>query len=300
MKLYAAGVSGPLFDWLRMLYARMSYVVRQGSELTDAFKSLIGVDTASPILWNIYFADLADVFGPDQDDVCLDGRPISHLEQADDVTLFSTTAEASKARAVANTTFASKTMIGCLPPFEGIRMYMARSDPHLTFGCEVCLDVVVAHLKELSDVQHEFIRRLLGVNSRSVLAILHTETGVIPLPYRRAILALGYLIYLITLLQRHFAKIAYLDSEHLANASYPGPCQSHLPMGELDADSVIEIREGVTAACERWLGDLTLKFASRLPLIQGRLERDEDGKSVQMPLKMRQYHCVPGGPRLSQ
>ncbi|KAJ6558518.1 hypothetical protein DFH09DRAFT_532903 [Mycena vulgaris] len=56
-------------------------------------------------------------------------------------------------------------------------------------------------------------------------------------------------------------------------------------MGELDADSVIEIPKGVTAACE--------KFASRLPLIQGRLERDEDAKFVQMPLKMRQYLRVP-------
>ncbi|KAJ6525096.1 hypothetical protein DFH09DRAFT_805193, partial [Mycena vulgaris] len=134
---------------------------------------------------------------------------------------------------------------------------------------------------------------------------LHTETGVIPLPYRHAILVLGYLIYLITLLQRHFAKIVYLDSVHLANTGYPGwvsdlrlvvqslPEPIHLPMGELDADSVIGIRKGVTAACERWLGDLTLKFASRLPLIQGRLERNEDGKFVQMPLKMCQYLCVP-------
>jgi hypothetical protein len=95
MKLYAAGVAGPLFDWLRMLYARMSYVVKQGSVLSAAFKSLIGVltgDTASPVLWNVYFADLAKVFGPDPDDLLMAGIPISHLEQADDVVLFSTTA----------------------------------------------------------------------------------------------------------------------------------------------------------------------------------------------------------------
>jgi hypothetical protein len=74
-----------------MLYARLSYIVRQGSELTAAFKLLqvIGVitgDTISPILWNIYFADLADVFEPNPNDT------VSHLEQADDVVLFSTTA----------------------------------------------------------------------------------------------------------------------------------------------------------------------------------------------------------------
>ncbi|KAJ7484243.1 hypothetical protein FB451DRAFT_1435402 [Mycena latifolia] len=55
--------------------------------------------------------------------------------------------KASKARTVANTTFGAKTMIGCLPSYEGIRLYNARIDPHLTFGSEVCLDVVLDHLK---------------------------------------------------------------------------------------------------------------------------------------------------------
>jgi hypothetical protein len=61
----------------------MSYVVRQRSDLTDAFKSLIGVMMAGDIvlfiLWNIYLADLADVIGPDTDDIMLNGRPMSHL-----------------------------------------------------------------------------------------------------------------------------------------------------------------------------------------------------------------------------
>jgi hypothetical protein len=218
MKLYAAGVSGPLFDWLRMLYTQMSYVVRQGSEVMASFKSLIGVltgDTASPVLWNVYFADLAEVFSEDGDDIILNGVAVSHLEQADNIVLFSTTPEglqrkintfawckvnfmvvsvskmqwmifgeiprhvpimcvgktiillveqykfvgvlftsisrdifsahyakkASKARAVVNMTFAVKDSISCLPPSQGIQLYMARIDPHLTFGCEVALDV---------------------------------------------------------------------------------------------------------------------------------------------------------------
>jgi hypothetical protein len=203
MKLYAAGVLGPLFDWLHMLYARMSYVVRQSSDVMSTFKSLIGVltgDTASPILWNIYFADLAAKFEEDANDVILDGVAISHLEQADDVVLFSTMAaglqrkinvffawckvnfmlvsvsktqwmifgpiprhiptmrigdtiitlvkqykfmgilftsterdicsvhyakKVLKACAVANMTFAVKDCIGCLPPPQGIQLYMA-------------------------------------------------------------------------------------------------------------------------------------------------------------------------------
>ena len=41
----------------------MSYVLRDRGGLTPAFKSVIGVltgDTASPVLWNIYFAQLGD------------------------------------------------------------------------------------------------------------------------------------------------------------------------------------------------------------------------------------------------
>jgi hypothetical protein len=96
MKLYAVGVSGPLFDWLRMLYTWMLYVVRQGSEVTASFKSLIGVltgDTASPVLWNVYFADLVEVFSEDSDEIILNGVAVSHLEQVDNIVLFSTTPE---------------------------------------------------------------------------------------------------------------------------------------------------------------------------------------------------------------
>lgn len=76
-KLYNAGISGPLFDWLRMLYARMSYVVRDSSEMTEGFVSLIGVltgDTVSPVLWNVYFADLEKHLPDDPDDIQLPYR----------------------------------------------------------------------------------------------------------------------------------------------------------------------------------------------------------------------------------
>jgi hypothetical protein len=80
LKLYRTGVSGPLFDWLRTLYyARMTYAVRHGGKYSAAFKSAIGVltgDSASPGLWNIFFADL--FFPSDPDDVVLDGIPVSH------------------------------------------------------------------------------------------------------------------------------------------------------------------------------------------------------------------------------
>lgn len=92
-KLFRSGVSGPFFDWLRMLYARMAYVTRDRTSLTAAFKSIIRVltgDTDSPILWNIYFADLDADMVDDPADIALHHRYISHVEQADDVALFST------------------------------------------------------------------------------------------------------------------------------------------------------------------------------------------------------------------
>ncbi|KAF5375862.1 hypothetical protein D9615_008181 [Tricholomella constricta] len=91
-KLYRRGVSGPWFDWLRTLYADMSYIVRHGGSISDTFSSLLGLltgDTASPGLWNIFFSDLAVPDHPD--DILLNGRSVSHLEQADDVVVFTTT-----------------------------------------------------------------------------------------------------------------------------------------------------------------------------------------------------------------
>ncbi|KAJ7748694.1 hypothetical protein B0H16DRAFT_1725506 [Mycena metata] len=193
--------------------------------------------------------------------------------------------KASKARAVANTTFAAKGMIGCLPPYEGIRLYTARMDPHLTFGCEVSLDVVTKHLEQLTGVQHQFLRRLLGLHSRSILAVLFSETGVVPLAYRRPIIALGYLVYLITLPATHYATAAYLDSK------LPVPVQ--LSLGDLTAEGVASIRKNLEAVCHKWIGDTVTEMSSRLPLIQGRLDRNEDSVLVPIAAKLRQYLRIP-------
>ena len=56
-----SGASGPMIDWLRMLYARMTYVVRAGGHVSRSFKSFLGLvigDSAFPILWILYMADL--------------------------------------------------------------------------------------------------------------------------------------------------------------------------------------------------------------------------------------------------
>ncbi|KAJ3871360.1 hypothetical protein F5051DRAFT_303183, partial [Lentinula edodes] len=68
----------------------MTYVVRHGDQVSSAFRSLIGVltgDTLSPMLWNIYFSDLDIPIH--NNDVLLNGLPVSHVEQADDVAIWS-------------------------------------------------------------------------------------------------------------------------------------------------------------------------------------------------------------------
>jgi hypothetical protein len=250
------------------------------------------------MLWNIFFADLEAYFVAYVFDIVLGGQMLSHVEQVDDMALFTTllrglqrkvdsfmawsdanfmlvsapkskwmvmgpvalgqqplrltisgepvelveefkyvgihftsTArnifavhyhiKALKARNVVNATFAMETIVGCLPPREGVQLYMARVDPLLTFGCEVALDVDEGLLGELEAVQHLYLCRLLGLHSRSTLAILFTETGVMPIKFRCVILAIGYLIYLLSLPPLHFARVAFEDSLALARLGCP-------------------------------------------------------------------------------
>jgi hypothetical protein len=44
VKLYEMGISGKLFDWMRMLYSRMEYVVTLNGAQSDVFYSDIGVE----------------------------------------------------------------------------------------------------------------------------------------------------------------------------------------------------------------------------------------------------------------
>lgn len=95
LKLSQSGLVGPIFDWIRMLYAQMSYVVRHRKEVSSAFCSMVGLltgDTLLPMLWNLYFTDLNI---PDhKDNIALYGIRVSHVKQADDVAMWSTSPEA--------------------------------------------------------------------------------------------------------------------------------------------------------------------------------------------------------------
>jgi hypothetical protein len=66
------GLGGAIFDWLRMLYRRITYHGRHGDVQSAEFKAFIGLltgDPASPILWNLFLSVL--VMMPDKDDISL-------------------------------------------------------------------------------------------------------------------------------------------------------------------------------------------------------------------------------------
>ncbi|KAJ7489526.1 hypothetical protein FB451DRAFT_984211, partial [Mycena latifolia] len=57
------------------------------------------------------------------------------------------------------------------------------------------LDSDDSFIRELVDVRHTFLRRLLGLNPHSMLAVRFTETEQMPLRIRRILIALKRLIY---------------------------------------------------------------------------------------------------------
>jgi hypothetical protein len=93
--------------------------------------------------------------------------------------------KASKARKVGGVSFALEGFVGDITPDDGRKLYMARIDPVLTHGCEIMPDIGHAAFRELGLASHAYLRRLLGLNPRSMVCVLYTETGIIPLLYPR-------------------------------------------------------------------------------------------------------------------
>jgi hypothetical protein len=112
LKLIRMGMGGAIFDWLRMLYERMEYYIRHGDQNSAQFKAFIGLltgDPASPILWNLFMADL--VLMNDPDDPILSKVRIAILAQADDILLISTSAAGLQRRLNTLAEWCSKNFI---------------------------------------------------------------------------------------------------------------------------------------------------------------------------------------------
>lgn len=122
-------------------------------------------------------------------------------------------AKARTARYSGHGVMGIEDMTGRLTPKELKQLYMATVDCHLIHACEITPDSDDVHVKELLKIQVSFLRQMLNLHSRSEIAPLFTETGIMPLRVRRFVLTLKYLIYLHTLhsiVQLNFAAVTKL------------------------------------------------------------------------------------------
>jgi hypothetical protein len=130
--------------------------------------------------------------------------------------------KASKAQATSNATFSLKHRIGSLPVREGLVLYMARIDCYLISGGKLALDTDTLLLDDLQDVQHMYLLWLLGLNLHSMLAVLFTETGQMPVRIRRLLLTLGRLKYMLGIDPGRVIHSALLDSITLCHDGKAG------------------------------------------------------------------------------
>ncbi|KAJ6541346.1 hypothetical protein B0H19DRAFT_868193, partial [Mycena capillaripes] len=211
--------------------------------------------------------------------------------------------KAKKATIVANVILGLDRFVGHLPAWDARTLYMARVDPYLTSGCDICLDVNSKSLKILEKVQLRFLRRMLGIGSRSLRAVLFSETGIWPIKYRRVYLAIKNLCYLLELSPNRPAWNALQESLTLARANHISwindlrivLSQLHIPVEfdlsrELDIEAVNLLMTQVKKSMEAWIDD-EIESSSRVrDLLVGRLEKDKDtGKLVKKSLDFRHY-----------
>jgi hypothetical protein len=90
----------------------MKYYVRHGDRNSAEFKALIGLltgDPASPVLWNLFMADL--IMLDDIHDPIISGIRIAILAQADDILLISLSANGLQRRLNTLTAWCSRNFI---------------------------------------------------------------------------------------------------------------------------------------------------------------------------------------------
>ena len=96
-KLKAKGIDGRILDIIKTLYAEDTASVKIGKKYSPKFKTSIGVRQGcvlSPLLFNLFLADLQPILDKCQDNVKIDENlELSCLLWADDILMLSTTEE---------------------------------------------------------------------------------------------------------------------------------------------------------------------------------------------------------------
>ncbi|KAJ7656247.1 hypothetical protein DFH06DRAFT_991790 [Mycena polygramma] len=209
--------------------------------------------------------------------------------------------KASKARSASSAIFGLKHRIGSLPVKEALQIFTARVDNLLTSGCELSLDTDNALLDEHLDVQHTFLRRLLGLNSHSMLAVLFTETGQMPIRIRRLLLALKRLQYMAGLTAERVVFDCLLDSLALWREGKPGWASDlailltrlpepivATPDDFLNIDTVKGIAERVVKIVDADLQS-DIDRLVKTHLLRNRLELGDEKSLTLAPRRLRHY-----------
>ncbi|KAJ7641188.1 hypothetical protein FB45DRAFT_738396 [Roridomyces roridus] len=145
---------------------------------------------------------------------------------------------------------------------------------------------------------------MLNVHSRSTVAVLFTETGIMPLRPRRVRVLLGYLAYLLKLPRSSYARAA-LDSSIELAAKFPrkrswakdlATAISRLPFAcpplplthDTTHEEVEKYSELLEKCCLQWLQAL-VDTSHKLYLLRGRLEPQKNKPPAQVTATMRHY-----------
>ncbi|KAH6912453.1 hypothetical protein BKA70DRAFT_1183567 [Coprinopsis sp. MPI-PUGE-AT-0042] len=183
-------------------------------------------------------------------------------------------------------------------------LYNAYVDSHLTHGCEVILDNNRTALSLLERTQKGFLRRLLGLGDHCVVVALYTETGVMPISFRRLLLAIDYLQYLVALPMSHYAKLALEEALQLdlhGHASWISRLRdvvADLPFhclfpshDEIRQPKELEgLRKRIESGIQNWLR-MGIEATKKLYLIHNRADEEEHdaGRDAKKPTKYRSY-----------
>lgn len=176
---------------------------------------------------------------------------------------------------------------------------------HFCYGAEVVLDVDSNLLKSLCSVQNEYARRLLGLQARSAVVVLHSELGNEPIPYRRALMALRYMHYLSGRPHDSLAAAAYRETFALTAGGSPSWVSDlfhvlnslriqtpRLTASPFTPDQAVVLVSAAEVAMRDSVQAL-IDTSSKLRLLRGRKERDGDGRLATTPLAFRHYLRVP-------
>jgi hypothetical protein len=212
------------------------------------------------------------------------------------------TLKAQTARYCGHRIMGLEDMTGRLTPKELKNLYMARIDCHLIHGCEVSPDSESIHVRKLCKVQVSFIRHMLNLHSRSMIAPLFTETGLVPLRVRRFQIVLSHLCYFLSLKNNHFARAALNSSIELAMESkkswaqdvikaaqgLPFPCPIFILNAATEVEYVEDYSKMVSKLLQEWLQE-QINSSEKLYLLHGRLEPQKDEGPAQITSIMRHY-----------